>query len=447
MAAGVEGGFDEGFGSVYREHCAVCHGDEMLGTPQGTALVDADLNAGASVEALIASISQGKPSRGMPAWQAVLPAQSIRNLAIYIAEQRNNLTYKSYHDLAVLNLTSDSVESQLHEIGMEVLWRGLDPLVYSIEPLPDGRVLVAERTIGLSVIAPGEGIRRISGLPRTYDDTSGRGLAAVGLGQLLEVKAHPDYENNGWIYISFGDRCGGCNEQSRTAQQDVSMVRVVRGRLDNFHWVDQEDVWMVDRKFYTVVPDTPAAARLAFDDQGHLFVSIGMQSVPLQAGIQDLATPYGKVHRVRDDGSLPEDNPFRSNSKALSSVWTLGHRTPQGLEYDPVANELWVAEMGPRGGDEINLIEPGSNYGWPLVSNGVNYDGTKVNFGAQIAIDFDPGALVEPELDFTPAPALSSLIVYHGEGFPRWNGDLIVGTLKAMQLIRVRRTAVGQYEQ
>ena len=447
LAAGVEQGFDEGFGTVYREHCAVCHGVEMLGSPQGPALIGVELGAGAGVHDLGASISKGMPDEGMPAWQGVLTDQEIHNLAVYVAERREGLSYKSYHDLAKLNVASDTTSSLLHDIEMEIVTQGLDPLVYSIEPLPDGRILVTERTKGLSVVEPAGGITTISGIPRIFDDVQGQGLAAVGLGQILEVKAHPEYMKNGWIYLSLGDRCSGCNAQSKALGQDVSMVRVIRGRIAGARWVDQEEVWSVDKTFYTVVPDTPAAARLAFDEQNHLFISIGMQAVPLQAGIQDLSTPYGKIHRVRDDGEIPEDNPFRQTKEALRSIWSLGHRTPQGLEFDFANRELWVAEMGPRGGDELNLIEPGSNYGWPLVSKGVNYDGTKVDYGAQFGIRFDPAALTAPELDFTPALALSSFIVYGGEVFPEWRDDFILATLKAMKLIRVRRTDNGGFEQ
>lgn len=443
-----EAGFKEGFDSVYVEHCAVCHGDKMQGSPQGPALVGVELTAGSSVSELITSIGEGVPARGMPAWRNVMTDQHIQNLAIFIAEQRQNLVYKDFMDLAELNIHPDIIESELHAFVIEVVAEGIDPVVYSIEPLPDGRILVTERTLGLGILEPGKEMVRVEGLPKLYSDVFVGGLAGAGIGQLLEVKLHPDYEKNGWIYLTYGDRCGGCNERSKESGADVSMIRIIRGRLDNSHWVDQEVIWSTDKDHYTSAHDSGAGARLAFDDQGYLFLTMGELNRPglAEDGVQDLDKPYGKTFRVCADGEIPSDNPFAENESALPGIWSLGHRAPQGLAWDNSRKLLWSTEHGPRGGDEINLIKPGKNYGWPLVSNGSYYDGSKVDFGKVLGIEFDPNELTYPEVDFTPSPGISSLIVYEGSHFPDWQGDLIVATLKAEKLIRVRPLASGAYE-
>ena len=442
-----DAGFTEGFDSVYLEHCAVCHGDEMQGTAQGAALVGAPLKAGDSVKDLIASISNGVPVRGMPAWRDVLSGQHIQNLAIFIAEQRENLVYKDFMELAELNIPNDVIESEHHSFEIDVVAEAISPVVYSIEPLPDGRILVTERTLGLSILEKGKELVRVDGLPKIYDDVVIGGLVGAGQGQLLEVKLHPDYEENGWIYLTYGDRCSGCNQRSEESGNDVSMIKVIRGRLNGTRWVDQQEIWSADKKHYTSSPEASAGARLAFDDQGFLFLTVGELNTPglAEDGVQDLDKPYGKIFRVRADGGMPSDNPFVENESALPGIWSVGHRSPQGLAWDSARNQLWSTEHGPRGGDEINLIRAGENYGWPLVSNGSYYDGTKVDFGPVLGIEFDPDELTYPEVDFTPSPAISSLLVYKGSSFPKWQGDLIVATLKAEKLMRVRPLASGGY--
>ena len=445
---GFHGGYTEGFDSVYLEHCAVCHGDMLQGSAQGPALAGVELKGGSSVSELIASISAGVPARGMPAWKKILSEQHIQNVAIYIAEQRENLTYKDFMGKADLTIPEGILESNLHSFEIELVAEGIDPNVFSIEPIPDGRLFVTERRLGLSILETGKETVRVKGLPKIYSDVLVGGLIGAGNGQLLEVKLHPDYKNNGWIYLSIGDRCGDCNERSKESGMDVSMFQIVRGRLDGDRWVDQELIWSTDKEHYTSSPESGAGGRLEFDDQGHIFLTIGELNSPglAEAGIQDLDIPYGKIFRVRGGGEIPSDNPFVENESALPSLWTYGHRNPQGLAWDDRRKVLWSTEHGPRGGDEINLIKPGQNYGWPLVSNGSYYDGTKVDFGPVLGIEFDPDDLTYPEVDFTPSPAISSLVVYEGESFPDWQGDLIVATLKAEKLMRVRPLASGEYE-
>jgi glucose/arabinose dehydrogenase len=147
--------------------------------------------------------------------------------------------------------------------------------------------------------------------------------------------------------------------------------------------------------------------------------------------------PYGKIHRINDDGSIPADNPFRDVAGALPTIWTYGHRSPQGLEYDRQTGQLWETEMGQRGGDEVNRVVAGKNYGWPLYSLGLKYDGTPVDYGKDLGIEVDLEDIVQPVVDLTPSPAVSSFVFYDGSAFPEWRHNLIVGTLKATELYRM----------
>jgi glucose/arabinose dehydrogenase len=150
-----------------------------------------------------------------------------------------------------------------------------------------------------------------------------------------------------------------------------------------------------------------------------------------------LSRPYGKIHRLNEDGTVPSDNPFAGTPNALASIWTIGHRSPQGLEFDRETGRLWGTEMGQRGGDEVNLLQAGKNYGWPLVSKGLKYEGTPVDYGKELGIEVDPNSLEQPVVDLTPSPAVSSFVFYDHDIFPGWRHDMLVGTLKATELYRM----------
>jgi glucose/arabinose dehydrogenase len=190
------------------------------------------------------------------------------------------------------------------------------------------------------------------------------------------------------------------------------------------------------------VPDAVACGRLTFDKSGHVYVTVGGKAP--YSNLHKLDTPYGKIHRVADDGTVPEDNPFyvapgaREASSSRHTVYSYGHRTAQGLAADPATGAIWSTEMGPRGGDEVNRIIAGGNYGWPLYTGGLDYDGRPVTIGTDLGLDFAYEDTVPPVVDFTPAPAISSFTFHQGDRFPGWTNDLLVGSLKARTLYRLR---------
>jgi len=428
------------YGGPYQTHCSVCHGDALQGAAQGTPLVGVALKHGDSIDALRQSISSGFAATGMPAWSETLNENTIHRLAIFIAEQRAAFSYADFNVASAPSIPAGPIASERHTFRVEIVAEGIDPLPYSIAPLPDGRILVTEKTQGLRIVARNGALSEpIRGTPRTFDDGfEVPGLRLVyGQGYLLDVALHPDYAENGWVYLSYTDRCDDCNVASRSSGRPVSMVALIRGRIDDGAWIDDEVIWKADVERYTAMPDMAAGGRIAFDDDGHVFLTIGIKGGSEIDGVQDLSQPYGKILRLNDDGSIPDDNPFVGRPDALPSIWTYGHRSPQGLEFDPARRRLWGTEMGQRGGDEVNLIERGRNYGWPLVSRGLQYDGRPVDFATELGIDFDPRDIEQPVVDLTPSPAVSSLIVYRGAAFPEWRGNLLVGTLKATELYRI----------
>jgi glucose/arabinose dehydrogenase len=421
---------------AYLEHCAGCHGADLSGTATGSALIDRELAYGADAEALIRSIRERHLAPESNYSNEQLSDPTVKALALYIIERRQRLP--TIGESQQSSIPDTIVSSQYHDFVVEVITE-LQGAPYSIAPLPDGRILVSEKNRGLSIVET-NGIQGalVEGTPRVWSEIIKVRGSYVGIGMMLDVELHPEYEDNGWIYLSHSDRC----QLDCGTLLPVSMVRVIRGRLDNGRWVDTEVIWSVDRDHYTVVPDGVAGGRLAFDHRGYLYVTVGGKST--YDNLHKLDTPYGKIHRVRDNGELPQDNPFlepaepRTPSSTRHTVWSYGHRTTQGLSAHPVTGAIWSSEMGPRGGDEINLIVPGGNYGWPLYTEGLDYDATPISIGTDLGLEFPLADTVQPVVDFTPSPSVSNFTFHQGSRFPGWQNDLLLGSLRARTLFRLR---------
>jgi glucose/arabinose dehydrogenase len=277
--------------------------------------------------------------------------------------------------------------------------------------LPDGRLLVTEKAGRLKVVTQsGEQSSPIDGVPEV--DYGGQG----GLG---DVVLHPDYETNGIIYLSYAEAGDG----------DERGAAVMRARLalgdDGGELTGQEVIW---RQAPKVSGRGHYGHRIAFDDNGYLFVSSGDRQKFDPA--QDMQQNLGKIVRLNDDGSVPSDNPFADQGGVTAEIWSLGHRNPLGLAFD-AEGRLWNQEMGPQHGDELNLVIKGENYGYPIVSNGDHYDGREIP-------DHDTRPEFEaPKAFWVPAISPGGLMFYDGDLFPEWRGSAFLGGLSSMALIRV----------
>ncbi|PSB20509.1 hypothetical protein C7B61_06565 [filamentous cyanobacterium CCP1] len=281
---------------------------------------------------------------------------------------------------------------------------------WSFAFLPDGQILVTERSGRLNLLTNGE-VTEITGIPE---------LQSQGQGGLLEVSVHPNYEETGWIYLTYSKPNG--NGETATA--------LARGRLEGTTLVDVEDIFVQNR--YSQ-PGRHYGSRLAWTTDGKLLMTIGDRgSEPPRA--QDLTDHAGSLLRLNDDGSVPEDNPFVNNDEALDEIYAYGLRNIQGMIVDPATNEIWVTDHGPRGGDELNRIEPGNNYGWPLVTLGLDY-GTEDPFPDAVARRME--GLTEPFYEFLPTHAPSGLALITADRFPAWQGNLLVGGLRSERIRRV----------
>jgi glucose/arabinose dehydrogenase len=319
--------------------------------------------------------------------------------------------------MALLFLTAGAVQGQTPQTAIqqsasarfrvEIVLEGLVQPV-AIAFLPDGRALIADRSSATLHLWDGRSNRltAIGGLPAmvTGEDSG-----------LLDVAPHPLFASNGWIYIAYSD---GSVERSTTA--------VDRFRLQGTRAIDRERLFTAnafseDRFHY--------GGRLALRD-GYLFVTVGDRHHQDRA--QELWNHAGTIVRLREDGAVPPDNPFVGRDSALPEIWSYGHRNPQGLAFHPVTGELWSHEHGPLGGDELNLVRKGANYGWPEISYGFEYSGGPIGKGI-VAL----AGMEQPVWVWTPAIAPSGMVLYSGEAFPGWRGSWLIGAMGRRHINRL----------
>ncbi len=286
-------------------------------------------------------------------------------------------------------------------VGLEHPW--------GVELLPDGRFLVTERPGRLRVVnRDGRLSAPLTGVPEVY---------ARGQGGLLDVALSPGFAQDRVIYLSFAERGSG-----------GAGTAVARGRLGERGLEDTQVIWRQQPKVDGSYNHW--GSRLVFRLDGTLFVTLGDRFVHSERA-QDLSTTIGKIVRINPDGSVPRDNPFVGRSGALPEIWSYGHRNVQAAVLD-ARGELWTVEHGARGGDELNNPQPGKNYGWPVITYGVDYSGARIGIGTS-----HPG-MEQPVYYWDPVIAPSGATFYSGTAFPDWRGDLLVGSLRPGALVRLR---------
>ncbi|MBX3174964.1 MAG: PQQ-dependent sugar dehydrogenase [Gemmatimonadaceae bacterium] len=299
----------------------------------------------------------------------------------------------------------------------------VDSLVvpWSMAFLPNGDMLVTERPGRLRIVRGGKLMPTpVAGVPEVVSGNQAG---------LLDVVLHPRFAQNRLVYISYSKPESG-GARNTTA---VIRARFENDRLNDVQEIFQANAWSQGRGHY--------GSRLAFDRDGYLFITVGDRQVPPQGDLdalmahpaQGLMTHHGKVIRLHDDGRVPADNPFVGRSDALPEIYSYGHRNLQGLIVHPVTNQVWETEHGPQGGDELNLIEAGKNYGWPVIGFGVNY-----RTGTQIHPSTVREGMEQPVKVWVPSIATSGLMAYTGNRFPGWQGSVFSGGLNGQQLVRIK---------
>lgn len=307
------------------------------------------------------------------------------------------------------------IKTEKADLHVEVVTNGLDT-PWSLAFLPEGGMLITERPGHLRVMRDGVlDPKEITGLPDIY---------ALGIAGLMDVQLHPEFTSNELIYISY-------SKPDPESPQN-SVLAVMRAKWDGGYALSEvEDIFVADAWYGKApVPEKCCGqgpvfgsygGRILFDDQGYLFITSGDRNNGEM--VQKTDNHFGKILRINDDGSIPEDNPWVGKSGHKGEVWTTGHRNPTGLTINPITGEMWDSEFGPRGGDEVNLITRGNNYGWITVTQGFHYDGTPAE-GIK-----DVEGMTDPVLAFGP-PSLNpaNLAFYRGAQFPEWQGDMLLTT-------------------
>lgn len=314
--------------------------------------------------------------------------------------------------LAVTSTASyaESVATERHQVEITSLTNSLaNP--WGMAFLPSGDLLVTEK---------GGQLRRVS-----LDGAVSQPLAGVpevvarSQGGLLDVAIDPNFSSNNWVYLSYSEADPDGGEGNSTA--------VARGKLGNNGLTQVEVIFRGAPKYKS---GAHFGSRLVFAPDGHLFITLG-DRYSAMADAQTLDNHHGKVIRIKPDGSVPSDNPFVDQANALPEIWSYGHRNVQGAAFHPETGELWTAEHGPKGGDEINIPQPGKNYGWPEATYGVDYDGSIISDKTHVA------GTEQPHYYWVPSIAVSNMIFYTGDQFPAWKNDLLVAALKGSQVARL----------
>ncbi|MBK8390951.1 MAG: PQQ-dependent sugar dehydrogenase [Saprospiraceae bacterium] len=385
----------------YKNFCAGCHGEQMQ------AFVDRQWKKGNSQEQIFASIKQGIPDDGMPAYDTAFTDQEIMNLAAYI---RSGIAKTDQFKFGEIKLTSNIVATD--EVTIE-----LDTMVYNVEVpwsmqvLKDGTMFYTERQGTLTMLKPDKTKVAITGVPAVRNR---------GQGGLLEIELHPDFENNQMLFLSY-------SKMKMVDGKEMGTTAVIKAKLSGNALTNVEEI-------FEALPYKPTAhhygCKLEFDKNGYLFISVGERGFEKEHP-QFLDNHCGKVHRIKIDGTIPEDNPFVNSPGSIKSIYTYGNRNPQGLAVNPVDGKLWESEHGPRGGDEVNLMKPGHNYGWPVISYGINYNGT--TFTDKTALE----GMDQPITYFVPSIAASGMTFVNSDRYPMWKGNILLGSLRFNYLHRL----------
>lgn len=292
---------------------------------------------------------------------------------------------------------------------MELVTKGID-IPWGMIWLNESDLLVTNRAGDLRMVRDGKLLEQaITGVPKVDSERQGG---------LLDVEIDPNYTENGWLYLSYSGFEG---------EGEGSNTSIVRAKLKDMALVEQEVI-------FEGYPNSPKGfhfgSRIEFDKDGFLYFSIGDRG-SRDVHPQRLDHDAGKIHRIMPDGKVPKDNPFAGDDKARPTVYSYGHRNPQGMAMHPVTGEIWTHEHGPRGGDEINIIKPGVNYGWPVITYGINYNGTTIT--DEKARD----GMAQPDWIWTPSIAPSAMQFITSDKYPEWKGHLMVGSLKFAHLVLV----------
>lgn len=382
----------------YAAYCASCHGIKM------DAFVDRRWKYGSTDADLIKAIKIGYDDDGMPGFAETFSDKEIQELVDYIQAGIANVDQYSFESVDA----SSTIKTEELIIRLDTVAQGFD-IPWGLTILDDGSMLIAEQGGTLYKKTVDGALKSISGTPT---------VKSRGQGGLMDIEVDPDYKNNGWIYLAYSKPKPSGNEAT---------TAIVRGRINQSGaFVDQEEL-------FEALPYSSRnhhyGVRMEFDNDGYLFFSVGDRG-DRNNNPQSLDNHCGKIHRIHPDGSIPKDNPFVDTPGAMPTIYAYGNRNPQGVALNPIDGSIWSNEHGPRGGDEINIIHKGKNYGWPVISYGINYNGTTFTEKTQQA------GMEEPVMYWLPSIGVCGMTFVTSDRYQGWENNVLSGSLRFKYLER-----------
>ncbi|MCF7957941.1 MAG: PQQ-dependent sugar dehydrogenase [Phycisphaerae bacterium] len=387
--------------ALYAKNCSSCHGINLQGG-NAQSLIDPVWKFGNSHSQKFNNIKNGIPHLGMPSYKKNLTDQQINQILSFLKEAESAQKSATPKPSMTLQTNDYTINVQTFAQGLDTPW--------SMVFINSNHALVTER--------PGQLRQVLNGTLQSQSVKNTPNVLNEGQGGLLDIAIDPDYLHNKWIYLAYSH---ALPTSPGSREEAPAMTRLLRGRIQNNTWIDQQVIYQAPQESYLTTRHH-YGCRITFDPKGYLYFSIGDRGHMDHA--QNLTRPNGKIHRIHPDGSIPDDNPFIDQKNALPSIYTYGNRNPQGLATHPVTGDIWQTEHGPMGGDELNLIKPGVNYGWPTITYGINYNGTIITELRQ------KHGMQQPVLYWTPSIAVCGIDFYQGNLFPRWKNHLLVTALK-----------------
>jgi aldose sugar dehydrogenase len=403
---------------LYQENCATCHSDDLKGG-NAKSLFDADWQFGSKDSHVFRNIKFGIAHLGMPGFEGALNDDEIKSIVSYLKDKEKARGATKAGVVKKLETLDYDINAEVWLNDLEIPW--------AIDFINEANALLTERPGRLWKIKNGKQEKApVKGTPNVLHE---------GQGGLLDVAIDPEYKKNGWIYLAYSHIA----EDLKGERRPPAMTRVVRGQIKNNTWMDQQVLFEAPHKYYLETRHH-YGCRIVFDRMDLLYFSIGERGKSDHA--QDLSRPNGKTHRIHRDGSIPKDNPFYGQKDKIQSIWTFGNRNAQGLAVHPDTGEIWETEHGPMGGDELNLLSSGKNYGWPVITYGLNYNGTI------ITEEVRRPSMESPNLYWRPSIAVCGLDFYDGDLFPKWKNRLLVGALKyeEVRLLNIENDRVMHQE-
>ena len=375
----------------YSNFCASCHDNRAW-------------TEGLTKAESIKAITYGIPDGGMPSYGKSMTPNEIEALTDFIFEKKLNPT--KVEPLKVLS--SKVYETKAYNLQTETVVSNIE-VPWGIKVTEDGTIYFTERKGTFKIKKTDGSIVQVNNVPSVKNR---------GQGGMLDVTLHPDFKNNQWVYLSYS---------KKNPNGSGATTAVIRGKLVGDELKEITEI-------FAAVPYNGKShhygSRMVFDHEGYLYISVGDRG-ERDKNPQSLNNSCGKIHRVHDDGSIPKDNPFYGKNNVIQSIWTYGNRNPQGLVFDDVNKIVWEHEHGPRGGDELNLVNKGVNYGWPIASYGINYIGTKFTDITE-RDDFQ-----SPVTYWVPSIAPSGMAIIKGDNYSKWNGNILTGSLRFDYVSRV----------